>query len=223
MRVIYVFDTYCSWCYGFESVFSKFLKNHPEISLEMYSGGLFVGGETIKASMLEHVKESNARITKYYGVPFGDTYEKQLAAGNLKMDSVKPAIAFALVREMLPKTQWGEFIYEVQRAFYIDGKDLNEPEIFVDIARNLGVDADKYASELKNNWNNKTLAENDFKKSDSFGVESFPTLLIEVDGKYHNLLSGANTVEKLEQNFRNYSQLGEGDTAPSCKIDGSGC
>ena len=54
---------------------SKFLKNHPEISLEMYSGGLFVGGETIKASMLEHVKESNARITRYYGVPFGDTYE----------------------------------------------------------------------------------------------------------------------------------------------------
>ena len=93
--------TYCGWCYGFESVFSKFLKNHPEISLEMYSGGLFVGGETIKASMLEHVKESNARITRYYGVPFGDTYEKQLAAGNLKMDSVKPAIAFALVREML--------------------------------------------------------------------------------------------------------------------------
>ena len=65
MRVIYVFDTYCSWCYGFESVFSKFLKNHPEISLEMYSGGLFVGDGTIKASMLQHIKEANARITRY--------------------------------------------------------------------------------------------------------------------------------------------------------------
>lgn len=44
MKLIYVWDAICGWCYGFESVLTKFVRNHPELELKMVSGGSDYGG-----------------------------------------------------------------------------------------------------------------------------------------------------------------------------------
>jgi putative protein-disulfide isomerase len=44
-RLIYVWDAYCGWCYGFSKSLRAFYKNHPDIPLEVISGGLFQGDQ----------------------------------------------------------------------------------------------------------------------------------------------------------------------------------
>lgn len=48
LSFIYVWDAYCGWCYGFSNSIRTLHENHPEISLTLVSGGLFVGKEVFQ-------------------------------------------------------------------------------------------------------------------------------------------------------------------------------
>jgi len=42
MKILYFWDAYCGWCYGFDKLFTKFYENHTDIEIEIISGGLFI-------------------------------------------------------------------------------------------------------------------------------------------------------------------------------------
>ena len=33
MKVYYIFDSYCGWCYGFETILKPFIEAHPELEV----------------------------------------------------------------------------------------------------------------------------------------------------------------------------------------------
>ena len=43
MRFVYVFDAYCGWSYGFAPTLAEIVRRHPELDVEVVSGGLFTG------------------------------------------------------------------------------------------------------------------------------------------------------------------------------------
>ena len=64
MKLYYIFDTYCGWCYGFESVLRPFVKAHPELEVEVISGGLFGEGKPLSA--YSYMPLVNQKITGVY-------------------------------------------------------------------------------------------------------------------------------------------------------------
>ena len=38
MKVYYIFDSYCGWCYGFETILKPFIEAHPELEVTALSG-----------------------------------------------------------------------------------------------------------------------------------------------------------------------------------------
>ena len=40
MRLIYIADPMCSWCYGFGPELSKLLARHPDATVDVVMGGL---------------------------------------------------------------------------------------------------------------------------------------------------------------------------------------
>lgn len=52
--LIYMWDAYCGWCYGFSKSLQAYHENHPELPLIVLSGGLFVGNKKLPLASLTH-------------------------------------------------------------------------------------------------------------------------------------------------------------------------
>lgn len=50
MKILYFWDAYCGWCYGFNKLFTEFYKNHTDVEIEIVSGGLFISQNSKKIS-----------------------------------------------------------------------------------------------------------------------------------------------------------------------------
>ncbi len=47
MKLVYVFDAYCGWSYGFAPTLAELVRRHPDLDVEVVSGGLFTGSRRV--------------------------------------------------------------------------------------------------------------------------------------------------------------------------------
>ena len=119
MKILYFWDAYCGWCYGFNKLFTEFYKNHTDIEIEIVSGGLYILENSNKISEYTF---KNEEIVDMYKVEFGEAYNKVVEEGELVLNSVQPAIALNTVKELIPNSKLLDFSYDVQKKFFIEGK-----------------------------------------------------------------------------------------------------
>lgn len=81
MKVYYIFDSYCGWCYGFETILKPFIEAHPELEVTALSGGLFMDGHPLSA--FPYMSDTNKRIADMFGVEFGKPYLNLLETGSI--------------------------------------------------------------------------------------------------------------------------------------------
>lgn len=101
MKAYYIFDSYCGWCYGFETILKPFIEAHPELEVTVLSGGLFMDGHSLSA--FPYMSDTNKRIADMFGVEFGKPYLNLLETGSMVPDSNDAAIGFGVLRSFLPK------------------------------------------------------------------------------------------------------------------------
>lgn len=201
MKLIYVWDAICGWCYGFESVLTKFVQNHPELELKMVSGGLITGDRIKPIREYSYIKNSNAQISQIYGVEFSDAYNAMLDEGSTVLNSNQPGLVFSVLREVVPSEKWVDIGWDMQKLMYLEGKSLSNFDAYKAIFEKYGI-ATKIIEKIRANWNDTTIPENDFNQARELGVSSYPTLLIEHDGKYFDIRTGTETLEELEDNYQ---------------------
>ena len=96
VKLTYVFDAYCGWCYGFGPAVREFAAaNTWRVDLNVVSGGLFTGGRVAPIGTMPNVAGANARIAELTGVEFGSGYRALVADGRFQMDSTAAATGFA--------------------------------------------------------------------------------------------------------------------------------
>ncbi len=176
LSLIYVWDAYCGWCYGFSNSIRALHENHPEISLTLISGGLFVGERSLPIKEYPHISEANQRISQLTGVEFDERYQKLLANGTFLLDSEAAAIGFSALRSVAPDRAL-YLAASMQKAFYQDGKSLSDDETYQDIASSHYLDPDAVMERMKTKEViNDAYA--DFEKVHQLQVNSYPTLLL---------------------------------------------
>lgn len=198
MKVYYIWDAYCGWCYGFDSSLKPFLDHHPDLDLEVISGSLFNQGQPISA--YPHIANANQEISRLFGITFGPAYQAVLEEGSLVLDSNHAALGYEILQEKLPQNQWMSLASALQEAFYQKGQSLSDPATYAQLASDFGLDAQAIVQEVAATQASERLSL-DFTKAAEFGVTSFPTLVIEKAGKFYDLRGGAMTVEELEANL----------------------
>ncbi|WP_144485360.1 DsbA family protein [Bacillus pumilus] len=200
LSLIYVWDAYCGWCYGFSNSIRSLHENHPEISLTLISGGLFVGERSLPIKEYPHISEANQRISQLTGVEFGERYQKLLANGTFLLDSEAAAIGFSALRSVAPDRAL-YLAASMQKAFYQDGKSLSDDETYQEIASSHHLDPDAVMERMKTKEViNDAYA--DFEKVHQLQVNSYPTLLLKKGDEYFNVGGGAMTAEKLEERLK---------------------
>lgn len=196
-ELIYIWDAYCGWCYGFSSTLGKLHANHPELPLSVWSGGLFTGENVQPIGAFPHIASANARIGELTGATFGAAYDKLLAEGSAVMDSEAAAIGYAALREQAPERS-AELASAMQRAFYQDGRSLSEPDTYREIARTSGLDPELVVRQIQDPKTAESVR-NEFVRVSRLGVNGYPALLLRKGDSLYQLGSGSTTLETLEE------------------------
>ncbi|WP_036374066.1 DsbA family protein [Micromonospora sp. ATCC 39149] len=189
IKLTYAFDAYCGWCYGFGPALHEFAEANAErIDLRVLSGGLFTTGAPIAA--YPHISEANDRISQLTGVTFGEGYLRLLAEGSAVMDSTDAATGLVALGHSLDAAA------ALQRAWYRDGRSLSDPQVYRDLAAELGLDSDAVAAAYANPATRNT-AHADFREVRKLGVQGYPTLLLHTEHGTHRLGGPTSTASKL--------------------------
>jgi putative protein-disulfide isomerase len=194
--LIYVFDGYCAWSYGFAQTMVDVAAMYPELSIEVVSGGLYVGAARVPIRQLPDVRATNRRIGDMTGVWFGDGYERLTAGGGFVMNSVAAARGFAALRRAAPERAV-ELAAAVHEAFFVDGMSLAEPATYRRIALEYGLDAPAVEAGFDHPWSLRA-AEDDFARARELGVKAFPTLLMSGRDCPAPIMVGSATARQIE-------------------------
>ncbi|MFC8142815.1 DsbA family protein [Streptomyces paradoxus] len=197
MKIPYVFDAYCGWSHGFSRTLRDVISRHPELGVEVVSGGLFTGSRRVPIREFGHVKGANAKIAELTGAEFGAAYARLIADGSFVMDSEAAARGVAALRRVAP-TRAAERAIALQRAFYVDGLSLSDPATYRKVAQESGLDADAVIAAFEAP-EAAEAAEADFRRAADLGVTGFPTLLAADGDRFTPLARGSATTAEVEQ------------------------
>ncbi|WP_406456621.1 DsbA family protein [Streptomyces sp. NBC_01622] len=199
MKLVYVFDAYCGWSHGFSGTLSEVAARHPELPVEVVSGGLFTGSRRVPIRQFGYVQGANAKIAELTGAEFGAAYEQLIADGSFVMDSEAAARGVAALRQVAPDHA-AELAAALQAAFYVDGRSLSEAATYRKVAQAAGLDADAVVAAFEAP-DAQTAARADFRRAVQLGVTGFPTLLA-VDGDLVTPLAyGQATADEVDARF----------------------
>ena len=198
MKILYFWDAYCGWCYGFNKLFTEFYKNHTDIEIEIVSGGLYILENSNKISEYTF---KNEEIVDMYKVEFGEAYNKVVEEGELILNSVQPAIALNTVKELIPNSKLLDFAYDMQKKFFIEGKSLSEVGTYLELCEKYDLDYSDLALKLTIAFKDTNPIQQDFLKTLNLGIESYPTAVIEKNGEYFDLVGYATEAEDIEIHY----------------------
>lgn len=199
MKLYYIWDAYCGWCYGFGQILDAFVEEHPELELVVLSGGLFDAGRRI--GDYPHIPRANQQISQIYGVTFGPAYQEVLEQGDLVMDSLHAAAGFAVLKDQVASRLWIKLAKALQEAFYHQGQSLSVLATYQGVAERFGLDPVVIGQQMASAWAEGSKLD-DVAQVRAMGVPGFPTVLLEKDGRFYDLRRGASSLEELERNYQ---------------------
>lgn len=206
MKLYYIWDAYCGWSYGFNSIFTDFQTNHPELDIDIISGGLFLDENSKAVGDYGFFEAGNAKIAQLYPVTFGENYQAVLEDRSMILDSTGPAVAFAILREQIPTNRQSELAFAMQKAYFIEGKNLSRPESYQSILTEFGLDK-HWLNQLAQALKTGQAAQSDFQKAGIMGVHTYPTVIAQIGDKYYDFREQAVTTADLENNYQTLLKL----------------
>lgn len=204
MKLLYVYDPLCGWCYGFGPVAEKIEKNfNSNVEVEIISGGMIMGDRVAPiGNMADYILSAIPRLERTTGVTFGQQYIELLKEGSYVTSSEKPSVALCVYKSF--KTDRSiEFAHSIQKAFFIDAKDLNQDSTYADLAVPFGIDRNQFLIRMKDATYLKQ-AHAEFKRAADLGITGFPTLLQKQENSYVKLSEGYTSYESLEKQLQKY-------------------
>jgi len=185
----YIYDPLCGWCYG-ASPLVRAAREVPGLSIALHGGGLMVGAgrRQVSEDLRRFVLHHDQRIAELSGQPFGEAYREGLMRdATVTLDS-EPPTAGILTAEALARRGL-DMLARIQTAHYVEGRRVTEQAVLAELALEIGLDPDHFASELS-----RTLAgpvrehiAQSRRLLEQVAGEGFPTFVLETDGRAEKL------------------------------------
>lgn len=182
MRITYLFDPLCGWCYGAGPAIEK-LAGLDGVRLELAPTGLFAGegARPMDAHFAAYAWQNDQRIARLTGQPFTETYRTRvLAAVGTMFDSAPTTIGLVAVGLGQPEREL-EALKTLQHARYVDGRDTTTLAVVADLLADAGFveAADRLRvpdQDLLQAYRQRTTAARE--EMPRFGADGVPALLV---------------------------------------------
>ena len=195
MRLLYVADPMCSWCYGFGPELAKLLARHPDAELDLAMGGLRpFNKEPATAQFREMLREHWRHVSTASGLPFS---EAALDRSGFIYDT-EPACRAVVTARALDAARAYPYLKAIQAAFYRDGRDMTDQEALADVAAECGYDHANFLAHLKSEAMRDAVRE-EFASVQSMGVSGFPTVGVARGPQIYLVTSGYVGTEEMQK------------------------
>ncbi len=201
--LIYCYDAYCGWCYGFSPVIKQIAEDFKdEFEFEVLSGGMIITGEAKHIDVTAgYIQQAYKVVEEHTGIKFGDDYLWHINNPDLSdwyPSSEKPAIALCIFKEFYPERQI-EFATDLQYALHYEGRDLCDDEAYLHLLEKYSIQAETFFSKL-NSEEYKEMAYYEFALCKQLQVTGYPAVLMQVsETKFHLLAQGYTPYEELKE------------------------
>ena len=202
-KVYYVMDTMCGWCYGMSDVITKIQEKYKDVyDFILLPGGMLIGDDVIKVDtgFTDFIKDSNKKVEELTGKKFGEVYnENVVEKKSIILDSLPGSKAVVTIQKLKKEVAFS-FLKKIQDAFFVDGKDMNNVEVYTEIARGFNISSEVFEKE----FNSEEIRQEIFKcfeMANSMGVEVFPTVVAVELGKATIKSKGYSNFEELDRIF----------------------
>jgi putative protein-disulfide isomerase len=204
--LIYCYDAYCGWCYGFSPVIKKIAEKFSnKLDIEVLSGGMAIGKNALPIEKIaSYIKQSYTRVEDYTGIKFGEDFLWHINNPDKSywiMNSEKPAIALSIFKEILPEEQLN-FASDLQYALNYEGRDLDDDEAYRHLIEKYGIPTDTFYTKLKTE-EYKEKAYYEFALCKQLQVDSFPQVLLQQnENKFFLVAKGYTPNEQIESSLQ---------------------
>ena len=201
--LIYCYDAYCGWCYGFSPVMKQVAALYAgQLEIEVLSGGMIVG-EAVQPieNMAHYIEGAYQNVEKLSGIKFGADYLWHIRHPDLSdwvMNSEKSAIALCIFKEYYPEKQVA-FAADLQYALHFEGRDLCDDEAYRHLVEKYSINEEAFFSKLKDDIY-KDQAYYEFSLCKQLQVAGYPAVLLqESDSKFHLLARGYTSFDEMKE------------------------
>ncbi len=198
--LIYCYDAYCGWCYGFSLVMKQVAANYSGLPVEVLSGGMILPKEPVHiGATAGYIQKAYKNVEEYTGIRFGSDYLWHINNPDLSdwyPNSEKPAIALCIFKTFYPQKQL-EFASDLQYALHYEGRDLTDDEAYRHLLEKYHIDAGVFYTKLASE-EYKVQAHYEFSLVKQLQVTGYPCVLLqETDSKFHLLARGYTDYQTL--------------------------
>jgi putative protein-disulfide isomerase len=148
MELHYIFDPLCGWCYGASRLVQALARKLPaQVPLRLWPGALFPEPVRLEAGMRAHIVQADRRIAQLTGVEFGQAYLDRVGkpANAITLWSVPVIAAIAAA----PPERQLDMLHALQRAHYVEGRDLADGATLAAVARETGLDGAAFDARMR--------------------------------------------------------------------------
>lgn len=204
MKLTYFFDPLCIWCYGFSPVIEQLHESYSDLlELEVISGGMITGDKAGPiGEVAGFIKTAYRDVERVTGMTFGEQFtDRVLKNGETIFNSLTPSQAMSVIKVRKPEMA---FLYstDLQRQIFQEGQAPEDLEWYRPLARKYDI-VPKFFLDLMHSEEIQRSTIMDFMKTQQFGVNGFPTLLLEKNGEHHVITKGysrlPDVVRKIEE------------------------
>jgi putative protein-disulfide isomerase len=201
--LIYCYDAYCGWCYGFSPVIKQISEVYKQkLHCEVLSGGMILPEQPVHIRVTAgYISEAYKTVENHTGIKFGEDYlwhVKNPEESDWFPNSEKPAIALSIFKELFPEQQV-QFASDLQYSLHYEGRDLTDNEAYRHLLEKYNIDTDDFYSKLQSD-EYKEKAHYEFQLCKQLQVTGFPQVLIQItETKFHLLARGYTDYETLSK------------------------
>lgn len=206
-NLIYCYDAYCGWCYGFSEVMKKIFSEYKnQFDFEVLSGGMILPEEPVSINATaKYVEGAYKRVEEITGIKFGEDYLWHINHPEISdwfPDSEKPAIALCVFKEYFPELQVS-FAADLQYALHFEGRDLTDDEAYRWLLDKYNIPEEEFYEKLDDE-EYKEKAHYEFALCKQLNVTGFPAVFIQLtDSKFYLIAEGFTDFDTLHQRIEN--------------------
>jgi len=201
--LIYCYDAYCGWCYGFSPVINKITVEYAGIfEVEILSGGMLLPEKPIHISaMASFISDSYTTVEETTGIKFGEDYLwhiKNHDQSDWFPNSLKPSIALCIFKDFCPEKMF-EVAADFQYSLFYEGRDLTDDEAYRHLLEKYSINTESFYEKLSSE-EYRDMAHYEFSLVQQLKVEGYPTVFIQInDSKFHMIARGYTNEADLRE------------------------
>ena len=201
--LIYCYDAYCGWCYGFSKVMVEVVEEYAtSLDFEVLSGGMILPEKPVHISATAaYIANAYKVVEKTTGVVFGEDYLWHIHNpddSDWYPNSEKAAIALCVLKEKMPDKQVA-IAAALQHALHFEGRDLTDDEAYRALLEDFKMDATSFYNDLHSDVF-KQKAYDEFNLVKQLQVTGYPTVLIQAEeSRFYLIARGYTTYEQMRE------------------------